>query len=92
MLDYLRRRPKCHVTIPMAQCDNGRKVYKDEESWKTLWRAISRLHWENQMEGVLECMKDYVHPDSFKYDRKKSGSTYLTISLATLLSLILLLL
>lgn len=87
----MRKRPKCHVTIPMAQCEKGRDVMPDEESWKNVWRAMSKLHWENQMEGVLECMKDYVHPDAFKYDRQKSFGSYLSISLVSLFSLILLL-
>lgn len=91
VLAYLRRRPKCHITIPMSQCERGREVMPDENSWKDVWRAISYLHWENQMEGVLECMKDYVHPDAFKYDRKISFAGYWTLSLVTLLPLIMLL-
>eukprot|EP00829_Urostomides_striatus_P001967 TRINITY_DN1212_c0_g1_i3.p1 TRINITY_DN1212_c0_g1~~TRINITY_DN1212_c0_g1_i3.p1 ORF type:complete len:755 (+),score=195.01 TRINITY_DN1212_c0_g1_i3:48-2267(+) len=74
VLDYLKRRPKCHVSFLMAQCDKGREVMPNDESWAEVWRAIGKLDWEDQIEGLLDCMKQYVHPNLFRYDRKSLWS------------------
>lgn len=73
-LGYLRRRPRCHVSIPMAQCDMGREVMGSQEEWEDIWVAIGRLHWEVQLEGLAPCMRQYVHPDTFKHIKNYSGS------------------
>ncbi len=89
VLAYLMKRPKCHVTLPMAQCDMGRKVMATQEEWEKTWFALSSLHWENQMEGVLECMRHFVHPEAFKYGWKKSAGEFLKVSVAGVFAVIL---
>jgi hypothetical protein len=93
VIDYLKRKPQCHVTLPMAQCDKGREVFANgtagEKEWHDTWFALAKLHWEYAIEGLLPCMKRFVHPEAFKYQPHGSGS-FLTISVTTLLSLLLL--
>ena len=91
MLNYLNRRPKCHVDLPMAQCDMGREVVETQEKWEDIWFTLSKLHWENQIEGLLECMKSFVHPEAFKYRRHPSYGSSLTVSALTLVLAVLLL-
>ena len=92
VLSYLAKKPKCHVAIPMGQCDMGRKAVATDEEWSKIWFAISKLHWENQMEGILDCMKSFIHPEAFKYEPRKSAGSFLTLSVLSLLPLLLLLL
>lgn len=66
-LAYLRRSPKCHVSAPMAQCDMGREVMSTQEEWKDAWRAISILRLEERLEGMPECVRQYLYPEVFKY-------------------------
>jgi len=66
-LEYLAKKPKCHVSIPMGLCDMGRKVVETEKEWKDIWLAIIRLHWESHLEGLAPCMRQYIHPEAFKY-------------------------
>lgn len=85
---YLRKRPKCHVSIPFAQCDMGRKVVETDEEFREIWMAITRIHWEAQLEGLPECMKLYVHPEAWKYEKKKAFGTTLSAVFAVLLALL----
>ncbi len=93
VLSYLGKHPKCHVDLPLAQCDMGRKVMESDQEWEDTWFSLSRLHWENQMEGVLDCMKHFVHPEAFKYQmRRKSAGSFLSVSVLAMIPLALLLL
>lgn len=80
------------MAIPLAQCDMGRLVVNSDEDWRKIWMSISRLHWEMQLEGLLPCMKEYVHPEAFKYEPRPSAGSYLTLSVLSLIPLLLLLL
>lgn len=91
VLEYLRKRPKCHVTIPLAQCDMGALVYTDKTEWEKLWFTLSEIHWEAQLEGLLPCMHRFVHPEAFKYGEKKSYGSFLTASLASIIAILFLL-
>lgn len=86
-LAYLRLQPQCHVSIPMAQCDMGREVMGSQKEWEDTWFAISRLHWEVQLEGLAPCMRQYVHPETFKYIGNYSGSV-VPLSILALISLL----
>eukprot|EP00826_Nyctotherus_ovalis_P050888 TRINITY_DN629_c0_g1_i5.p1 TRINITY_DN629_c0_g1~~TRINITY_DN629_c0_g1_i5.p1 ORF type:complete len:289 (-),score=63.93 TRINITY_DN629_c0_g1_i5:132-998(-) len=88
-LSYLRLSPQCHVSVPMAQCDMGRKVVNTQAEWEDIWYSISRLHWEVHLEGLPVCMRQYVHPETFKYFRSYSGALT-SFSALTLLALLLL--
>jgi len=74
----------------MAQCDMGSEKYETIAEFAKVWRAISRLHWENHLEGLADCMKWFVHPEAFKYDPHYNAASFLTVPLALLLALILL--
>ncbi len=93
MLEYLRKRPKCHVNTPFAQCDMGGKVYHDPADWQRMWFTLSELHWEAHMEGLLDCMREYVHAEAFKFAVKKipSRGEFLAASVATAVTLFVLL-
>ncbi len=86
------RKPSCHVTIPLAQCDMGSKVFKDKTEWQRLWFTISEVHWEAHIEGLLECMREYVHPEAFKFQKVNSFGGFITAPMAGLIALLLLLL
>ncbi len=90
VLNYLGKRPSCHVMLPMAQCDMGREVMPTQEEWEKVWFSISKLHWEHQFEGLLPCMRQFVHPEAFKYHRENSYGGYLTVGLLSLIPLLLL--
>ena len=68
----------------------GREVMETQEEWEKLWFSISMLHWEHHLEGLLECMRMYVHPEAFKYHHASHG-IFMTLSVLTLLPLLLLL-
>jgi len=91
VLHYLRLKPSCHVMLPLSQCDMGREVMSDQVEWEKTWYSIGKLHWEHQIEGVLPCMKQYVHPEIFKYEHHFNFSGYLSLGLITFLSLFLML-
>lgn len=74
ILAYLLLMPKCHVSIPLAQCDMGRKVVKSDEEWKQIKNSIIRLHCEPQLEGLASCMKQYIHPDFDKFGDNSENS------------------
>lgn len=90
-LSYLNLRPQCHVSIPMSQCDMGRKVVSSQAEWEKIWHVISMLHWETQVQGLAHCMKQYVHPEIFKFETNLSAPM-VTTPLLSLLALLLLLL
>lgn len=90
-LAYLLLQPSCHVTIPMAQCDMGRKVVASQEEWEKIWFAISKLHWDVHLEGLAQCMKQYVHPETFKYEKSSFGNL-ISVSTLSLFALLLILL
>jgi len=92
VLEYLKRKPKCHVALPYAQCDEGRKVFETDVEWHKTWLALNRLHWEHQMEGLNECMKHFIHPEAFKYEVHKSYGSYMGFTIIGLISMILLVL
>jgi hypothetical protein len=74
----------------MSQCDQGQERYKTLPEFAKVWKALSKLHWDNQLEGLADCMKQYVHPEAFKYDPHYNGASYMAVPLAVLLTLILL--
>jgi hypothetical protein len=86
-LAYLRLKPQCHVAIPMAQCDMGRKVVKTQEEFEDVWYAISRLHWEVHLEGLAPCMRQYVHPETFKFI-KDSSASFIPVSILSFIALV----
>ena len=90
-LAYLVKEPQCHVAIPMAQCDMGRKVMSTQKEWEDVWLAISRLHWEVHLEGLAPCMRQYVHPETFKFMENFSGSL-IPITILSLINLLFLIL
>jgi len=92
VLSYLEKHPKCHVTLPLSQCDQGRKVFTDEKEWERVWFALSKIHWEHQMEGLNDCMKQYIHPEAFKYQHHINAGSYLSFSVLALISMLLLVL
>jgi hypothetical protein len=82
VVEYLHKHPKCHVSIPLAQCDMGRKVVSSDEEWAKVWMAISRVHWDAHFQGMPKCLKQYIHPESFKFEKKEPDFAALpTISL-----------
>ena len=70
----------------------GHKVASSDEEWGKIWMAISRIHWEVQLEGLLPCMKAYVHREAFKYEPVVSSGSYLPLSILSLISLLMMLL
>jgi len=86
-LAYLVKQPQCHISIPMAQCDMGRKVMETQKEWEDVWLAISRLHWEVHLEGLAPCMRQYIHPETFKHMQSFSASL-IPIAILSLISLL----
>lgn len=76
MVDYLHKAPKCHVSIPLSQCDMGRKVVSSDEEFTKIWIAISKVHWEAHIEGLPQCLKQYIHPETWKFEKKKAFGNF----------------
>lgn len=79
IIHYLDRKPKCHVDHPYAQCDMGEKVFDDPDQWADTWKSLFLLHYEPHFEGLLDCMKKFIHPDAFKYEKLRQWQIPITV-------------
>eukprot|EP00831_Metopus_contortus_P038047 TRINITY_DN2995_c0_g1_i2.p2 TRINITY_DN2995_c0_g1~~TRINITY_DN2995_c0_g1_i2.p2 ORF type:complete len:154 (-),score=23.12 TRINITY_DN2995_c0_g1_i2:110-571(-) len=91
MLIYLDKKPKCnpYLISDLGQCDYAEIQEGDEYLRGRI--AYSILHFYNVIQGVPECVQNYVHKDYWRLVKRYNGASSLTAGFALLLGLLLLL-